>query len=208
MKYLSVILCVLLNACNISTKSDTNTDIAARNDSLLLQSFKAQEREQAVLDSLHNEYWQRLADKEYEMDDYKIRPDFGLELPQLFNECDTLTKQLVNLYEEVSNYDTIYQRILTQLNEEEIYVDERILNIIQTNLEQWKNRDIGIPNTKSFLCLYNAQLRVRILELLQKQNMRDEGIKSLLRKSQEDYETLYDSAYYIDSLKIKEDETY
>jgi hypothetical protein len=176
---------------------DKSADTVTKNDSILLQ-FEAQEIKRSVLDSLYREYWQRLADKKYEMDDYKIYPDFDLGLSELLDECDTITKQLVNLYEETYDYDTIYQRILTQLNEEEFYVDERVLNIIQTNLEQWENRNIGIPNTKSFLRLYSAQLRVRTLELLRKQQLQDERIKLLLQKSQKDYEILYDNAYYLD----------
>jgi hypothetical protein len=197
MKQYAAILFILLSACNTGIRSDVNTVAVAKIDSILMP-FKAQDRERSILDSLYNEYWQRLADKKYEMDNCKIRPDFGLELPALLDECDTITKQLVNLYVEVANYDTIYRRIVNQLNEEEICIDERVLNIIQTNLEQWGNRNIAIPNTKLFLQLYTTQLRVRTLELLQKQNIQDERIKSLLQKSQKDYETLYDNAFYLD----------
>jgi hypothetical protein len=143
-------------------------------------------------------YWQQFADKKYEMGEYKIRPDFGLELPALLDRCDTITKQLVNLYAEISNYETIYQRIVNQLNENEIYVDEQVLNIIYTNLEQWGTRNLGIPNTESFLTLYKAQLRVRMLQLLRKQNQQDRNIKALLEQAQKDYEELYDNAFYLD----------
>lgn len=132
------------------------------------------------------------------MGEYKIRPDFGLELPALLDRCDTITKQLVNLYAEISNYETIYQRIVNQLNENEIYVDEQVLNIIYTNLEQWGTRNLGIPNTESFLTLYKAQLRVRMLQLLRKQNQQDRNIKALLEQAQKDYEELYDNAFYLD----------
>jgi hypothetical protein len=198
MKPYTILLCILLSACNVATNSKDDTDVKHRADSLLLQSFKVQENERNVLDSLYNDYWQWLADKKYEMDDYKIRPDFGLELPELLDQCDTITAHLIQLYEEISDYGKVYQNILAQLNEEEIDVDERVLNIIQASLEKWELRHLGIPNKKFFLHLYNTQLKVKIMEMLLKQNLQNEKIKSLLLKSQKDYEALYDSAFYMD----------
>jgi hypothetical protein len=57
-------------------------------------------------------------------------------------------------------------------------------------------RNHGIPNAKSFLHLYNAQLKVKIMELLRKQDLQSEKIKSLLMKAQKDYKAVYDSAFY------------
>jgi hypothetical protein len=196
MKQHIIILCVLLSACELSTRSKIDPNNENHADDLLLQSFKTQESERSVLDSLYDDYWQQLADKKYDMDDYKIRPDFGLELPALLNQCDTITNQLIQLYDEVSDYSKVYQKILSQLYEEEIDVDERTLNIIQTNLEQLELRNHGISNAKSFLHLYNAQLKVKIMELLRKQDLQSEKIKSLLMKAQKDYEAVYDSAFY------------
>lgn len=166
-------------------------------DSLRLSVFKIQEREAAELDSLYNEYWRDLSDKKYEIENHKIRPDLGLEMQALLNECSEITNDLIERYKELSAYDTVYNHIVIQLNEEGLFVDEKILGIIHSNLEQWKNRNIGIPNTESFLHLYYAQLRVRMLELLQKQNLHDEKIKSFLLKAQKEYQVIYDSSYYL-----------
>jgi len=190
---------ILLTACGFS---NTSTESSGRDelvkDSLHLSAFIAQESERILLDSLFHDYWQHLSDKEYENTDLKIRPDLGLVLPQLLDECAEATNELIEKYEELSDYDTLYNRILIQLDKEGLYVDDSVLKVIHLNLEQWESRNLGIPNTKLFLHLYYAQLRVRMLEIVRKQDLDNIGVETLLLNAQKEYEMVYDSAYYFD----------
>ncbi len=190
---------LFLTSCG---SSDGRKEFSGRDeivkDSLLLSAFVTQDSERALLDSLFKVYWQRLSDKEYENTDLKIRPDFGLALPQLLDECAEVTNELIEKYEELSDYDTLYNRILIQLDKEGLYVDDSVLKVIHSNLEQWESRNLGIPNTKLFLHLYYAQLRVQMLEVLRKQDLDNIGVETLLLNAQKEYEMVYDSAYYFD----------
>ena len=90
-----------LSTCNIVEK---NPEIIAKLEkenarlTTLLTQYQEKEHECEILDSLYIQYWQRLENKKYEMDEYKIRPDFGLDLSALLNECDTVTKLLIKSY--------------------------------------------------------------------------------------------------------------
>ena len=199
MKIFISFLCVLVISCEFSNSS---TEASGRDeivkDSLHLSAFVAQESERILLDSLFQVYWQHLSDKEYENTDLKIRPDLGLALPQLIDECAEVTIELIEKYEELSDYDTLYNRILIQLDQEGLFVEDSVLKVIHSNLEQWESRSRGIPNTKLFVHLYYAQLRVRMLEVMCKQDPDNIGLEGLLLNAQKEYEMVYDSAYYFD----------
>lgn len=197
MKILISFSLILLVSCKFSNSSiESNGRDEIVRDSMHLAAFIAQESEKNILDSIFQAYWQHLANKTYSDNDLKIYPDLGLALPQLLNECDETTKELIEKYEELSDYDTIYNRIIIQLDKEGLFVNDSVLKVIHSNLEQWGSRNLGIPNTKLFLHLYYAQLRVRMLEVLRKQESDNIGIETLLLNAQKEYEMVYDSAYY------------
>ncbi len=149
-------------------------------------------------------FWNRQRQKGFELQKLKIKRNFDLNIIQLFNELNVRV-QAIQAYCDVcakSDSDEVLQEDLKQLCEKlDIdflkfssipYYKNPLIN------RNWEMHNIGRPNFFSHIALCIAQLRVKVLEELLKNNPKDKKINQLVVRARRGFDDNFDQSYYVD----------
>jgi len=149
-------------------------------------------------------YWTRQKEKEFELDDLKMKTDFNYSESQLYNEIlkgidliynycetcslsdssETLENDLKSLFKKTGlDYGKV---------EEVPYYENPFVS------RNWEYHNIGLPNLFSNLKMKLFQLRVKTFETLIKLNPENKELKGELEKYRKEFEKHYDNSYHVD----------
>lgn len=149
-------------------------------------------------------YWNRQKEKEFELDDLKMKTNFD------FNESELYVK-LIDGIELVYKYcKTCAKSDDTQTLEDDLKKLFAKAGLDYSKIEDipyyenpfairnWEYHHIGLPNLFSNLTLKLFQLRVKTFETKVKLNPKNKELKTELELYRKEFEEIYDNSYHVD----------
>lgn len=147
-------------------------------------------------------YWNRLKEKEYNFEEFKIKLDFDKEIMDLFDEiesnvqsikkyCDYIATSDENLYKETLEFLKKIDISIDKL-EQTPYYDNPLVN------RNWELHNIGRTNSFSHIELSIKQMKVRVLEIMLKNTPNSDKIQQQILDIRTAFESKYDNSYFVD----------
>ncbi|GAB5564432.1 MAG: hypothetical protein Wins2KO_14950 [Winogradskyella sp.] len=188
-----------------SFKEDKLLEIKLNHESQFTESGRQLSKE--MLEQISNEsiyYWSRQKQKEFELDDLKMKTDFNFNESELYNEVLEGINLIYNYCETCSQSDNseTLENDLKNLFDKAGLDYSKIEKIPYFEnpfvLRNWEYHNIGLPNLFSNLIMKLYQLRVKTFETLVKLNPQNKDLKLELEQYRTDFEKHYDKSYHVD----------
>jgi hypothetical protein len=188
-----------------SLKEDKLFEIKRNHESRFTESGKQLSKE--MLEQISKEsnyYWLRQKEKEFELDDLKMKTDFNFSESELYNEILEGVNLIYNYCENCSQSDSsetlendlksLFERAgLDYSKIEQIpYYENPFVS------RNWEYHNLGLPNLFSNLTMKLFQLRVKSFETLIKMNPQNKELKVELDHYRKEFEEHYDNSYHVD----------
>jgi len=188
-----------------SLKKDKLFEIKQNHESQFTESGKKISNE--MLEQISREsnyYWSRQKEKEFELDDLKMKTDFNFSESQLFNEiikAIDLIYNYCNTCAESDSSETLEKDLKLLLKRAGLCYNEiEKIPYYENPFSQrnWEYHNLGLPNHFANITMKVFQLRVKTFENLLKLNPGNEELKRDLENYRKEFEEHYDNSYHHD----------
>lgn len=148
-------------------------------------------------------YWNRISEKEYELEDLKIKRDADLNICELFQELKKHIASIESLLNDLKQSDSD-----TQLEKDmQTYVSLSNIKTINSSVNyyenpfinrNWELHNLATPNITAHTKLCLLQLNLKVFELFLDKEPTNQEYKTIVKELQKEYEQQYDNSYYSD----------
>lgn len=149
-------------------------------------------------------YWNQQKEKEFDLDDLKMKTDFNLRESELYEELQELIQLIYNYCEtcsisdEAETLENDLKCLLTKAGLDYSKIEAVPYYENPFSSRNWEYHNIALPNLFSHLKIKLSQLMVRTFEALVRVNPSNNDLKSDLAKYRKEFEELYNRSYYVD----------
>lgn len=186
-------------------EEDKLFDIKINHESRFTESGKQLSKE--MLEQISKEsnyYWSRQKEKEFELDDLKMKTDFNFSESELYNEILEGINLIYNYCESCSQSDSSetlgndLKKLFEKAGLDYIKIEQIPYYENPFVSRNWEYHNIGLPNLFSNLTMKLFQLRVKTFETLIKMEPKNKELKLELEQYRKEFEEHYDNSYHVD----------
>lgn len=149
-------------------------------------------------------YWNRQKNKEFELDELKMKTNFDFNETELFKEMEEAISLIYNYCEtcaisdDVSTLERDLRKLLEKAGLDYSKIEKIPYYENPFSRRNWEFHNIGLPNLFSNILMKLYQLRVKAFETAVKANPKNEELKFELERYKKEFEEIYDDSYHVD----------
>ncbi len=147
-------------------------------------------------------FWKQQAEKEFDVEEIKIKMDIDLDIFQLISRLSDDIKRIEESLQMSAKSDKELENDLISLCSE-VGLDHSKFNSVPYYENpfinrNWEMNNLGYPNFLQHLYLHFNQLKVKIIDQLVEKEPNNKKFIEIAKTFRKELDELYDSVYYVD----------